>query len=111
MAQFKPNQPVTQADPVVNVEVGPDNALPIGANRFQLVVVDDEGNLSDPAIIEVIVKDVGKPTAVIDVVNADKVRVDPVVIFGKSFILSGGRSSDVEPGKVVEYRFTLLGPA
>jgi len=109
MAVFKPNVPVTQAEPVVKVEVSRENPLPIGANRFRLVVVDDQGNPSEPAFLEVIVLAPTDPTAVLDVVNADGRRIEPQVPFGQTFILSGGRSTDVEPGKVVEYQFTLVG--
>lgn len=108
MAEFKLNIPVVQRDPVVRVDVAATAPLPVGANRFRLVVVDDSGNESDPTFLDVVVRDTQKPTAVLDVVNADGRRIDPVVPQGTSFILSGARSSDVAPGKVVEYRFTLV---
>ncbi|MGE0222013.1 MAG: hypothetical protein AB7F35_05045 [Acetobacteraceae bacterium] len=108
MAVFKPNQPVIQTDPMVKVEVSRDNPLPIGPNRFRLVVVDDDGKSSEPTFLEVIVLAPTDPTAVLDVVNEDGKRIEPQVPFGQTFILSGGRSSDVEPGKVVEYQFTLV---
>lgn len=104
MTQFITGQTVAQSDPVVVV----DPSLPPGMHRFQLVVVDDSGNLSEPTFIEVIVQDNAKPTAVLDVVDANGRRLDPKVEAGKAFTLSGARSSDVAPGKVVEYRFTLL---
>ena len=84
--------------------------LPLGANKFSLVVVDDAGNVSAPTILEVIVRDLDKPTAVLDVVDATLKRIEPVVPFGSPFTLSGARSSDVAPGKVVEYRFMLVDP-
>jgi hypothetical protein len=108
MAVFKINQPIVQPDPVIKVEASRAEPLPIGANRFQLVVVDNDGNESDPTFIDVIVQAPDNPTGVLDVVNADLKRIDPQVPFGKGFILSGARSVDVDPGKVVEYRFTLL---
>ncbi len=108
MAEFKLNTPVVQKDPVVKVDVTATAPLPLGANRFRLVVVDDAGNESDPTFLDVVVRDTQKPTAVLDMVNADGKRIDPVVARGESFILSGARSSDVAPGKVVEYRFTLV---
>lgn len=107
MPRFEPNVPVTQDDPTVLVEVG-DEALPIGAHRFQLVVVDNAGNESAPAVLEIIVRDQDRPTAVIDIVNERGARIEPVVGFGADFILSGSRSSDPAPGQVAEYRFTLL---
>ena len=108
MAKFVENRPVVQQQPDVKVDVSRANPLPIGANRFQLVVVDDSGNESEPTFIEVIVKDGDKPTAVLDVIDARRRRVDPVVNFGDAFILSGERSTDVPPGKIKEYRFTLV---
>ena len=46
MTVFKTNQPVTQADSVVKVEATRAAPLPVGTNRFRLVVVDDQGNQS-----------------------------------------------------------------
>lgn len=108
MPEFKPNQPVVQREPLVRVDVTAASPLPVGANRFRLIVVDDSGNESEPTFLDVVVRDTTRPTAVLDVVDANGRRVDPVVAQGASFILSGARSSDVEPGKVVEYRFTLV---
>lgn len=108
MARFVPNVPVVQRDPVIAVDADPLKPLPVGRNRFRLVVVDDAGNESEPAILEVIIRDDIKPTAVLDIVDASGARVAPAVGAGKSFILSGARSSDVAPGRIIEYRFTLL---
>ncbi len=108
MPEFKPNQPIVQKEPVVRVEVTVNTPLPLGPNRFRLVVVDDAGNESEPTFLDVVVRDLERPTAVLDVVNADLKRIDPVVPRGQSFILSGARSADVAPGTVAEYRFTLV---
>lgn len=109
MPRFEPNVPVVQTDPEVLVEVSPDAPLPIGANRFRLVVVDDSGNESAPVFLEVIVRDVERPTAVLDMVDENGRRVNPPVAgFGRNFILTGRRSSDPAPGRVAEYRFTLV---
>lgn len=108
MPQFKLNQPVSQPDAVVKVEIARGEPLPIGANRFRLTVVDDDGVESEPTFLEVIVQAPEAPTAVLDLVDDNRGRLDPTVPFGKGFILSGERSSDVPPGKVVEYRFTLV---
>ena len=108
MVKFVENKPVVQKNPDVKVDVNAANPLPIGANRFQLVVVDDSGNESEPTFVEVIVKDNARPTAVLDMVDGRNQRVTPQVDFGKPFILSGRRSRDKEPGKIVEYRFTLV---
>jgi hypothetical protein len=108
MPEFKANQPIVQREPVVRVEVNPAAPLPLGANRFRLVVVDDSGNESEPTFLEVVVRDTGRPTAVLDVVDANGRRLEPVVTAGASFTLSGARSSDTGGGRVVEYRFTLV---
>jgi hypothetical protein len=108
MTDFTVNVPVVQPDPVVKVEGAGGQRLPLGANRFSLVVVDDAGNESEPTFVTVIVRDMDKPTAVLDMVDENGKIVDPVVPFGSTFILSAARSSDTEPGKIVEYRFTLL---
>jgi len=108
MPEFKLNAPVVQKEPVVKVDVSTAAPLPIGANRFRLVVVDDAGNESEPTFLDVVVRDTQKPTAVLDMVDANGKRIDPVVPQGTGFVLSGARSSDVAPGKVVEYRFTLV---
>jgi len=108
MPEFKPNQPIVQKEQVVRVDVSATAPLPLGANRFRLVVVDDAGNESEPVFLDVVVRDLERPTAVLDVVNADLKRIDPVVPRGQSFILSGARSADVPPGTISEYRFTLV---
>jgi len=108
MPQFKTNQPVVQSDPVVKVEVSRTDQLPVGPNRFRLVVVDNEGNESEPTFLEVIVQAPQVPTAVLDMVDDNQRRIDPVVPAGRGFTLSGARSTDVPPGKVVEWRFTLV---
>ena len=108
MAEFKPNVPVVQKNPLVSVDVKQDDPMPAGRYRFQLVVIDDGDNESDPSFIDVIVRDTNRPTAILEMVNADRAPVDPVVSVGASFFLSGARSSDVPPGKIKAYRFTLM---
>jgi hypothetical protein len=109
MAEFRLNQPVVQRDPQVRVDVTAAAPLPLGANRFRLVVVDDAGNESDPTFLEVVVRDAQRPTAVLDLVDANGRRIDPATVRqGESFTLSGARSTDVAPGRVVEFRFTLV---
>ena len=108
MAKFEVNKPIVQADPTIRVDVAPGASLPLGANRFRLVVVDSAGNESAPTVLDVIVRDMEKPTAILDMVDSTGKRIDPIAAAGQSFILSGARSSDVAPGKIKEYRFTLL---
>ena len=100
MPEFKPGRPVETDTPEVEVTVAPNAPLSPGRHRFQLVVMDDSGNQSEPSTAEVIVLDTQKPTAVLDAPR----QVD----LGRSFQLSGRRSSDVAPGKIVRYIWTRL---
>ena len=108
MAEFKENVPVVQTDPMVTVDISPDRPLSPGKHTFRLVVVDDAGNESAPKDVDIIVRDTEKPTAVLDMVNNDGAVVAATAELGKPFILSAARSSDPPPGKIKEYRFTLL---
>jgi hypothetical protein len=100
MAEFRPGVPIVSDTPDIDVTVSPAAPLPVGRHRFQLVVVDDSGNESEPAVHEVIVRDTTRPTAVIDGPRA--------VDAGRSFQLSGRRSSDPPPGRIVRYQWMLL---
>ena len=108
MAEFKPNVPVVQADPTVTVDVNARAPLAVGKHRVSLTVIDDAGNESAPAILELVVRDTEKPTAVLEIVDGRGTRLDPSVPQGTTFILSGAKSTDIPPGKIKEYRFTLL---
>ena len=100
MVGFIINQPVETTTTEVEVTPGTGGAeLPPGRHTFQLVVTDDSGNASSPATIEVIVRDTVKPTAVID--------APAVVDVGKSFTMSGKRSSDIG-GRIVKFAWTRL---
>lgn len=46
MATFIPGRPITTDQPFIDVDAG----LPIGTHRFQLIVVDAQGNRSAPDI-------------------------------------------------------------
>lgn len=100
MGTFVPGQAVVTTEPQVEVTVAPSSPLSPGRHRFQLVVVDDSGNESAPAMVDVVVIDNRKPTAVIDAPST--------VPFGTSFSLSGARSSDLPPGKIVQYQWQQL---
>lgn len=99
MPLFKPGEPIKTETPTVTVEIDPTNPLPVGRHIFELVAVDDSGNNSAPATVEVIVRDSTAPTAVIDGPGT--------VEAGKPFDLSGARSTDVPPGKIISYIWTL----
>jgi hypothetical protein len=85
---------------VVTVDVDPANPLPKGLHTFQLRVVDDDDLTSDPITVDVVVRDDRRPTAV--------VRAPATVPFGESFLLDGRESSDLPPGRVVRYIWTML---
>ena len=99
MAQFVTNQTIETPEPEIEVTVNPQAPLPVGRHRFQLVVIDDSGNVSEPDVVEVIVKDTSKPTAVL--------QAPREVNFGQSFQFTGRQSFDVG-GRIVRYRWTLL---
>ena len=101
MADFVFDEPVDTGN-VATVEVtGKDGQpLAIGQYKFRLVVVDDEGNESLPSYAKVEVSDPMNPTA--------RLNAPSKVKFGKSFFLNGKESSDVAPGTIVRYIWTLL---
>ncbi len=101
MAEFKPGEALTTEEAVIEVTQTTDNpTLTPGRHSFQLIVEDDAGNVSLPDVVEVIVRDTIRPTAVLDAPKT----VQP----GQSFFLNGKRSSDVAPGRVVRFEWTLL---
>lgn len=101
MPKFVVGTPVETTVPTVEVTVDAQTPLPIGKHKFQLVVVDESGNQSLPDTVELVVRDSINPTAIL--------RAPSQVEFGRSFILDGRASSDVPPGKVLKWIFTLLG--
>jgi hypothetical protein len=101
MAEFIINKEIVTDVPDIEVTITVNNALPIGRNTFQLVVVDDSGNRSKPDEVTVFVADQTAPNAVL---NAPK-----VVGTGASFNLDGSKSFDLGGGKVVQYIWTYLG--
>ena len=101
MANFQIGTRLTTAESSVEVTVSPAAPIAPGIHHFQLVVVDEAGNQSEPATVGVIIKDTLKPTAVI---TAAPSQVDP----GQSFRLDGSKSSDLPPGKIVNYIWTMI---
>ena len=73
-----------------------------GQHVFRLVVTDDAGNQSAPAEVEVIIRDSQAPTAVLDVTPGRTLE------FGADFQLSGERSTDVAPGEIASFTWTLI---
>jgi hypothetical protein len=99
MTVLKPGVPLDTGEPVILVEIDPAQPLTVGKHRFQLKVVDDSGNESDPTELVVLVIDTTRPNAVID--GPGKVE------FMKSFELSGKRSFDVG-GTIAKFVWTLM---
>ena len=100
MPAFTLGQPITTHVPEIEVTVDPQRPLPPGRHVFELVVTDDAGNASEPARVEVIVVDDSRPTAVVEAPQ----RIGA----GQSFALSGKRSVDLAPGRIVQYRWTQV---
>ncbi|MDT4956095.1 MAG: hypothetical protein QOJ02_4233 [Acidobacteriota bacterium] len=97
MAEFVPNQPITDENGVVEVTFGNVvKPLPPGTHIFQLVVVDDLGVSSDPVTAQVVIQ--GKPVAVLSA--PDKVAL------GLPFKLDATASTP--KGKITKFIFTRI---
>ena len=81
------------------IVVDPATPMKTGTYVFQLQVVDDAKNPSQPTSVKVVVVDDRAPNAVIDAPDS--------VPFGNGFTLSGKRSFDVG-GQVVRFIWTLI---
>lgn len=101
MAEFQINEPIRTQEPTIEVTITTGNLLPPGRHQFQLVVVDDSGNESEPDQVVVMVLDQQRPTAIL--------RAPVQVASGTSFPLDGRRSTDAGGGRIVSYVWTYLG--
>ena len=101
MATFNIGTTITTPDAVVSVDVTPTAPLPPGVHHFQLIVVDDAGNQSAPAVAQIVIKDTTRPTAVLSIAPS---QVDP----GVPFRLDGSKSVDVPPGKIEKFIWTMI---
>ena len=102
MSNFELGNVIVTDTATVQVTPTPGAALRPGRHRFQLVVEDDEGNRSQPALIDVIVRDAELPTAVVRLVG----DVDPT--FAQPFELDASQSSDIGAGTIAKYHWTLV---
>jgi len=101
MAVFNIGDKQETAEPQIEVTVTVGDPLKVGTHRFQLIVVDDDGNESAPAIAEIVIRDLELPTAVL--------QIQPKSVeFGKSFTLLGENSSDVGSGSIKKYIWQRL---
>jgi hypothetical protein len=83
--------------------------LATGQHQFELVVTDDSGNESAPANLTVIVVDIERPTAVIEIRDATGRPVNNGQLpLGENFILDGSQSTDVGGGSIVRYSWTVV---
>ena len=89
MPQFVPGTVEETDQPVVEVEVDLASPISTGPHRFQLEVIDDSGNVSDPVVVSITIADTQRPTAVLE--------APAVVEFGNPFTLVGRSSRDVSP--------------
>ena len=102
MAEFVINTDVTTPESRVEVTVTAARPMPLGRQRFRLIVVDDSGNKSAPDEVIVIVADQDAPTAVL--------RGPRITPSGRNFNLDGSGSVDAGGGRITQYVWTYLGP-
>jgi hypothetical protein len=102
-SQLQVNQPIETAAPDATLTVTIDSASPlrVGPLTFQLEVVDDSGNRSQPVQARVVILDNQAPTAII--------TAPRTVPFGTQFTLSGAESRDAGGGTITRYIWTLVG--
>lgn len=100
MPEFKPGQTVDTKEPTIEVTASAQKPFQVGRMVFELVVVDNSGNESLPARVEVNVIDDEKPTAILQAPSR--------VSAAQPFTLDGRRSTDAPGGHVVRYRWTRV---
>jgi hypothetical protein len=101
-SKLRVNEPIEADAPDATLVITIDERqpLPVGTHTFQLEVLDDSGNRSQPAQFRVIIFDDQAPTAVI----TGPERVPS----GEQFTLSGAESRDVGGGVITRYIWTLI---
>jgi hypothetical protein len=102
MPEFEIGKEIVTAAPSVEVTGSGANSLLPGVHRFQLVVEDDAGNVSNPMVLDVLVQAsvLQRPVAVMALIG-DQPRL------GSPFTLDASGSSDPLDRGIVEYRWTL----
>jgi chitodextrinase len=100
--KLKVNEPIQVAAPdaTLIIVVDSTNPLKVGSYTFQLEVVDDSGNRSQPTQARLFVVDSQAPSAIISAPRT--------VPFASDFTLSGVESSDVGGGTIAQYIWTLI---
>ena len=88
-------------EPTIEVTASEELPLLPGRHQFQLVVEDDAGNRSDPDLVEVVVRDTLKPTAVLEAPKT----VQP----GQTFSLDGRRAVSEGDGQIATAQSHCVG--
>ena len=101
-SQLQVNQPIEAAAPDATLVVTVDRTAPlkVGSYIFQLEVMDDSGNRSQPVQARLIVVDTEAPSAIISAPRT--------VGFNTEFTLSGAESRDVGGGTIARFIWTLI---
>jgi hypothetical protein len=99
---LKVNTPIDAPAPDTTLIVTIDTAKPlkVGAYTFQLEVLDDSGNRSQPVQARLFIIDQTAPTAIISAPRQ--------VPFATDFTLSGAESTDAGGGTITRYIWTLI---
>lgn len=107
--EFRSAGEIGTPDELLRIIVDPGDPMPIGAHYFVLTVVDDSGNISQPAKVQVVVRDTAAPTAVVTAydMNGRPLR-DNTLEYGSGFMLNAKGSVDLPPGKIVKFVWSLV---
>ena len=100
MPQFVPGPPIETETPSNRGNCHPRQASAALATPISAVVTGDAGNVSTPALVEVVVRDSQKPTAVLDAPRLAEAE--------QSFEVSGSRSTDTALGRILRYQWMML---
>lgn len=99
MPELKIGETITTTSATLDVVQSNLNPLSVGPHIFQLVVMDDANNVSEPAKVEVTVLDNKAPTAIL--------KAPSSVPYGSAITLDGRDSTDLL-GRIIEYRWTRI---
>ena len=99
MPPIKPDETITTTEPRIEITPTAEVPLPVGTHTFELVVEDDRGQKSRPALFQVTVQ--RPPEAVLE-------GPTKPVDFGSSFDLDGSGSSTAENASLIAYHWRRL---
>ncbi len=109
LGELKAGVTTDQADNMLEVVSTED--LSIGEHTFSLIVFDSSGNESKAATVTIKVLDTTAPTAILSVLNSDRLPTETVE-WGSTFFLSAEGSTDTPSaelgGDIVRYVWTLV---